>query len=234
MTAAKSRSTTQPSQPRWILPTERMNPTRQLIVVDTIAELGGAARQPVTVRAVSERMRVSEDSIGGSQGFLIQSGLLEAGRGAWAVTETGLQLARLRAATDSARPRLLLRDHWRTAWFTTRAGKALQHGPLEANELAKRLHRGLRGCSERSVYLVEWLTYALIVHQDEHDLCELADEEKPSTGASHIRPSAPVTDPLIATDIGAVCDLPHQDFLSLLGAYRSIFSLAPGKSPSTG
>ncbi|MFD5086438.1 hypothetical protein ACFWOG_27850 [Kitasatospora sp. NPDC058406] len=149
-----------------IMPTERMGPRRQLTMIEVTADLGGPDRRPVAAADIARRLNLSESTVAGAPGFLAQAGLLEPGRGAWAVTPAGATLADLRRS-EPTRARLFLHRHWRGTWFQQAAVRLLAHGPMEEADLAAKLGEGTPGVPERGLYLVEWLGYALIVHRDD-------------------------------------------------------------------
>ncbi|KOU40669.1 hypothetical protein [Streptomyces sp. WM6378] len=212
-----------------ILPTERLIPRRQLEELDLVAELGGTERLPVPAADISARMSVSIDTVTAAQGFLRQNGLFVPDRGVLAVTPEGLRLAELRAA-DSARARLFLKQHWRSAWFTTAAARLLTQGPLDSAELARRIGHGLSRTAERARHLVEWLDYALIVHCDQHEQVRLTDG---FGRAAHASTPPPTSAPVFASgqEISALSD---ERFFSMMQAYRTVLtSLAPA-SPTGG
>ncbi|MDP9950022.1 hypothetical protein [Streptomyces sp. DSM 41269] len=220
-----------------MLPSERIVPRRQLELIDALAELGGADR-PVSARDVGLRMRLSKKSAAGAAGFLVHAGLLRPGRGAWGLTEAGANLARLRAA-DAARARLHLRDHWQGSWFQQRAADRLAAGSVEEGELARHLQVALAGPPERGLFMVEWLVYALLVERDENGTLRLpADQTPPQEpqkpqGAQDVEEEEPggpqgILDPLLNATAEHVTALPDDEFIALMGAYRTVFAaLAP-------
>ncbi|MFI1734064.1 hypothetical protein ACH40E_33600 [Streptomyces acidicola] len=214
-----------------ILPSERLTPRRQLEMVDVLDELGGSDRRPVAARDLGDRMNLSHKSVAGAAGFLIHAGLIEPGRGAWAVTEVGATLARLRA-TDSARARLYLRDHWQESWFKWRAAQRLAGGPMEEGELARHLRSGLQGKAERGLFLVEWMVYALLLERDETGALRLPADHVPPPEVD-AQPAGPpgIFDPLLNASAAEISALPDGEFIALMGAYRTVFAALAPKIP---
>ncbi|MFD6152471.1 hypothetical protein [Streptomyces sp. NPDC060243] len=210
-----------------MLPSERLIPRRQLEMVDVLYTLGGDSR-PVSAKGIAARMHLSHKSVSGAAGFLIHAGLFQPGRGAWALTEAGATLARLRA-TDSARARLHLCDLWQGSWFQQRAVPLLARGPMEEAELAQQLRAGLQGQVERGLFLVEWMVYALLLERDETGAVSLPPDHVPPSEAD-AQPVGPpgIFDPLLNTSAAEISALPDDEFIALMGAYRTVFaSLAP-------
>ncbi|MDX2546158.1 hypothetical protein ACOT81_27410 [Streptomyces sp. WI04-05B] len=213
------------------LPTERLTPRRQLGVVDGIADLGGPECRPVTARDLAARLGITPKTISRATGFLTHTGILHPGRGAWALTELGYSLARLRS-TDSARARLLLRDHWQDSWFQQHAQRWLASGPLEEAELAAHLSVDQPGPPERGLYLTEWMTYALLIERDEQGRLALPAEQQAAT-APGSGPSGPmgVLDPLMNTSAEQLSALPDAEFIALMSAYTTVFASLTPKIP---
>ncbi|WP_405941833.1 hypothetical protein [Streptomyces sp. NBC_00207] len=206
------------SAARTMLPGGGFTTLRQLQLLDAVAELGGSDRQSTPVAEISTKVGLRASTISAAQGFLRQAGLLETYRGALAVTPTGLQLTRLRTE-DSARARLFLRDHWRSAWFTKAATRHLRQGPLERTALAEKLGHALSPTRERSLYLVDWLDYALIVHVGEDGLTRL-----PDSAPADEAPSASL--PL--TSVEEVLALPDDTFVAVMRAYGTLLTSLRG------
>ncbi|WP_328676743.1 hypothetical protein OG905_23390 [Streptomyces sp. NBC_00322] len=195
-----------------ILPTEAMEPRRQLELLDVTARLQDKERDGTPVGAVSAAMGISEKTIAGAHGFLRQNGLLEPGAQIFTLTPAGQRLAELRSA-DSARARLHLGELWSSTWFTTDAIRLLEHGPQEAAVLAQHLARGLSKRIERGLHLVHWLEYALVIRKGEDGQMELANE------AAHSRPAPP-----FLGSSEAITALPRERFLAVMDGYRTIIA----------
>ncbi|WP_030761623.1 MULTISPECIES: hypothetical protein [unclassified Streptomyces] len=204
-----------------ILPSGGFTSLRQLKLLDVIAEMGGNNRQSIPVAEISTKVKISATTVSSAQGFLRQAGLLETHHGALAVTAAGLKLTRLRAE-DSARARLFLRDHWRSAWFTKAATRFLRQGPLQRTALAEKLSHGLSSTRERGLYLVDWLDYALIVQVGEGGLVHFPD--------SPPAPEAPASG-LPLTSIEEVLALPDDTFVAVMRAYATL--LTSLRAPAT-
>ncbi|WP_326650597.1 MULTISPECIES: hypothetical protein [unclassified Streptomyces] len=203
-----------------ILPTEAMEPRRQLELLDVTARLQHKERDGAPIGAVSAAMGISEKTIAGAHGFLRQNGLLEPGCQMFALTPAGQRLAELRSA-DSARARLHLGELWSPTWFTTAAIRLLEHGPQEAAVLAQHLARGLSKRIERGLHLVHWLEYALVIRKGEDGQMELAREAA--------RAPAP---PLLGSS-EAITALPRERFLAVMDGYRTIIAaLASAPEPA--
>ncbi|MFE7183045.1 hypothetical protein [Streptomyces erythrochromogenes] len=206
-----------------ILPTGGMATVRQLKVLDAVAELGGHDRRSTPVKEIGTKVGLSPSTVSSSQGFLRQAGLLETHKGALSVTETGFQLTRLRAE-DSARARLFLRDHWRSAWFTKAATRFLRQKPLPRTKLAEELGRGLPAASpERGLYLVDWLDYALLVDVTEDGLVHLP---RP-TPTPIPTPGAPASGLPLAS-VEEVLALPDDTFVAVMRAYGTLLTSLRG------
>ncbi|MFF9403459.1 hypothetical protein [Streptomyces sp. NPDC014744] len=212
----------------WAPPTERMATEKQMELIVAVAALGGERRLPVEQEIVARRASLSPSTMSGVRAFFEQTGLIEPGRGTWAVTEAGLRFARLRAV-DSARSRLVLRDLWRGQWFEQAALDLLQDGPLEEGVLADRLGEGLPGRRERWIYLVEWLVHALIVHRDNGLITAPGNTLGAAADSGGARADRPVIfDPLMAMEDEELAALPTDRFVALMDTYRALFtSLTP-------
>ncbi|MER6389758.1 hypothetical protein ABT236_14930 [Streptomyces sp. NPDC001523] len=203
---------------RNIMPTSGMTTQRQLQVVDVVAQLGGDNRLPISAKVIADKLGLGASNVSNSQGFLRQAGLLETHHGSLSVTAAGLQLARLRSE-DSARARLFLRDHWRSAWFTKAAKHLLGQGPKERTTLAKELGQGLAAAApERGLYLVDWLDYALIVHVAEDGMAHL-----PDAIPTPPPPAAPASG-LFLSSVEATMALPDDTFVAAMRAYGTLVS----------
>lgn len=197
-----------------------------------MADLGGPECHPVTAKALATRLGITPKTISRATGFLTHAGILQPGRGAWALTELGYSLARLRSS-DSARARLLLRDHWQDTWFQQRCQRLLASGPLEEAELAAHLCADRPGPLERGLYLTEWMTYALLLDRDEQGRLTLPVEQQTAT-PSGPGPSGPmgVLDPLMNASAEQLSALPDVEFIALMSAYRTVFVSLTPKAPS--
>ncbi|MGC9544557.1 hypothetical protein [Streptomyces sp. UG1] len=214
-----------------MLPSERLTPRRQLELVDALYMLGGEGRA-VSARDVAACVKLSRKSVAGVAGFLIHAGLFQPGRGAWALTEAGATLARLRA-TDSARARLHLRDHWQGSWFQRRAASRLAGGSMEESDLTQHLRAGLQGQAERGLFLVEWMVYALLLERDETGAVSLPADQVPPSPETDAQPVGPpgIFDPLLNTSAAEISALPDDEFIALMGAYRTVFAALAPKIP---
>ncbi|MFF3381335.1 hypothetical protein ACFYXF_51355 [Streptomyces sp. NPDC002680] len=211
-----------------VMPSERLATRRQLDLVDVLFELGGSQRLPVSAQDLASRLDITPKTVSRTTTFLVHGGLLESGRGAWALTEIGHSLARLRS-TDTARARLLLHDHWQDSWFHRRALERLTSGPVEEADLAAHLGSGLSATPERGAFLVEWMAYALLIDRDEQGRIVLPTRQQAGQQtASAPRPPAPagppgVLSPFLSMPAEAFSALPDAEFLALLQAYRTVF-----------
>ncbi|MFE1802401.1 hypothetical protein ACFW9L_40420 [Streptomyces sp. NPDC059517] len=212
-----------------MLPTERLTPRRQLEIVDSMFEAGGPDCRPVAVQTIASRLGISVKTVSRASAFLSHTGILWTGKSGWTLTSLGSKLARLRS-TDTARARLLLRDHWQGSWFDKRALKQLASGPMEDAKLAEALSTGLPGPRERGLYLTEWMAYALLLDRDEQGLFTLPSSQRAATTSGPETAAGPfgVLDPLLNTPTEQFSALPDADFIALMGAYRTVFaSLTP-------
>ncbi|MER6421930.1 hypothetical protein [Streptomyces sp. NPDC001137] len=211
-----------------MLPNERLTPRRNLEIIDVMAELGGPQRDDVSAMTIGERLKISPKSVASAAGFLTQAGIFQPGRGSWALTETGFAFAQLRS-TDSARARLLLRDHWQGQWFHVSAQQHLSTGALEEAELARRLQASTPGPAERGLYLTEWMAYALLVDRDDQGRLTLPSAQEPPTVSTPRKPEPlGVLDPLMSATATQISALPDDQFIALMGAYQTVFAaLAP-------
>ncbi|WP_445269799.1 hypothetical protein [Streptomyces sp. DSM 41634] len=216
-----TRTKREASDSRRILPTAALTCLRQLELIDLTASLGGPDRPPVTLAAISvhmSRKQVSKATASSAQGFLRQGGLVESHGGAISLTAAGLRLAQLRGE-DPERARLFLCDLWKSTWPTTSAQQLLQQKPLDRTALAKQL----RGpyTVERGLILVDWLDYALIVHQDEEGLVHLPQAE-PAGQPSPATTGLPL---MRAEEISA---LPDDKFHAVMQAYEILLTSLRG------
>ncbi|MFE2557926.1 hypothetical protein ACFXGT_18265 [Streptomyces sp. NPDC059352] len=219
-----------------VLPSERLTPRRQLLMLDAMAEVGGPDLRSMSVQDIAGLIGVSVKSVSRTVPFLLHTGLLQGEGRAWSLTELAFRLTQLRTA-DTARARLLLRDRWHDSWFHKVALKQLASGPLEDEKLAQSLSAGLPGPYERGLYLTEWMAYALLLDRDEQKRFILpAEQDTPprTTETTHTAPFG-VLDPLLGTPTERISALPDGDFIALMGAYRTVFaSLASQSSHPTG
>ncbi|MEV7678077.1 hypothetical protein AB0O64_05880 [Streptomyces sp. NPDC088341] len=187
----------------------------------------------MTARDIASRLGITPKSVSRATAFLIHAGLLQPGRGAWALTEAGHSLARLRS-TDSARARLLLRDHWQDMWFHQRAQHWLASGPAEERELAAHLSSGVAGPLERGLFLIEWMTYALLIDRDGQGRIILPAGQQSEAPGRTEEPAGPEG---IWAFLNAehVSVLPDDEFLAVMKAYRSLLvSLTPSLVQQSG
>ncbi|MFF9069724.1 hypothetical protein ACF09E_30675 [Streptomyces sp. NPDC014891] len=208
-----------------ILPSERLIPRRQLLMIDAMAQAGGTTLPAMPPQDIAGLVGVSTKTVTRSTSFLQHTGLLRAEHRSWALTELGHELARLRIA-DTARARLLLRDHWQGRWFHTLALQQLSSGPMEDQKLASALAAGLPGPVERGLFLTEWMTYALLLDRDENQRFVLPVERDtpPRAPQSEQVTAFSVLDPLLTTPDEQIAALPDDDFIALMGAYRTVFA----------
>ncbi|MFJ4870523.1 hypothetical protein [Streptomyces sp. NPDC088757] len=218
-------------QSQRVLPSERLTPRRQLLMIDAMAQAGGAGLRAMSAQEIADLIDVSTKSVSRSIPFLVRTGLLQEQDKAFALTELASELARLRAS-DTARARLLLRGHWQGCWFHTLALKHLASDPLEEKELAERLSAGLPGPQERGLYLVEWMTYALLLDRDGEGRFVLPVEQDTPPKAAESAHAGPfgVLDPLLGTPTEQISALPDDDFIALMGAYRTVFRSLSSRS----
>lgn len=152
------------SSSRRTLPSYRANPRQQINILLALADLaaGSAGVQRVTL---AQHARIGAATVGDCMAFLADIGLVEAGRGQYAITEQGRAFA---AAwpRERMRARLVLRPLLQAHWSATAAAAHLAGGPLPQEELARLLRTGLLGVPMRGTYMVEWLDIALIVERD--------------------------------------------------------------------
>ncbi|RPF41119.1 hypothetical protein EDD96_4909 [Streptomyces sp. Ag109_G2-6] len=215
-----TRAAQEAADSRRILPTAAMTCLRQLEMIDLTASLGGPDCLPVMLAEISAHMprkQVSKATVSSAQGFLRQGGLVESHGGAISLTAAGLRLTQLRGE-DSARARLFLCNLWKSAWITTSAQQLLRQKPLDRIALADQL------CGpyprERGLVLVDWLDYALIVHQGEDGLLRLPQVEQNG------RPSPAAGLPLMRAE--EVSALPDDTFHAVMQAYEILLTSLRG------
>ncbi len=224
-----------------VLPTERINVSNQLALLDAVVAMSDAGLAPVTVEALTKRQSIGESSVAESHSFMAGARLLESDRSVWTATAAGRELARLRSE-DAARARMFLRKHWNKQWFTTTATRLLARGPLEEQDLILGLSRGLSVRPARGAYLIEWMTYALIVQRDEQKRFVMvpADGIAPEPGPGAARAQAPQAPPansagLLIGSCEEITALPDARFLALMDAYRTVLtSLVPDLGETEG
>jgi len=165
---------------RRTLPSGRSSPTQQINALVALAALGaGGAR--VHREALAEQVGKSPATVADCMAFLADLGLVEGGRGQYAVTEQGQRFAWL-WPRDSAQARLLLHPLVTAHWSTAAASRHLADGPLPQEQLAARLRSGLPGVPLRGMYLVDWLVIGLVLVRDEQLNVHLAS-------ADHVTPA---------------------------------------------
>ncbi|MFI0242751.1 hypothetical protein [Streptomyces sp. NPDC016845] len=149
---------------RRTLPSYRAAPAKQiniLVALDDLAVDG----VPVQRTALAQHVGIGAATVGDCMAFLADVGLLEAGRGQYAITEQGREFAEA-WRLDRTRARLLLRPLLTAHWSAAAVVDLLADGPLPQEELARLLRAGLPGVPMRGQYMVEWLDIALIVERD--------------------------------------------------------------------
>ncbi|MEU5639691.1 hypothetical protein [Streptomyces milbemycinicus] len=115
--------------------------------------------------ALAQHVGLGVATVGDCMTFLADVGLVEAGRGQYAITEQGRAFAEA-WQRDRAQARLVLRPLVGAHWAAAAAADHLAGGPLPQEELARLLRTGLPGVAMRGQYMVEWLDIALIVERD--------------------------------------------------------------------
>ncbi len=119
--------------------------------------------------ALAQHVGIGAATVGDCMAFFADVGLVEAGRGQYAVTEQGRAFAEAWRC-DRTQARLVLRPLLGAHWSAAAATRHLADGPLKQEELAGLLRAGLPGVPMRGHYMVEWLDIALIVERDEERL----------------------------------------------------------------
>ncbi|MEV7392597.1 hypothetical protein [Streptomyces sp. NPDC091215] len=172
---------------RRTLPSGRSSPAQQINALVTLAGLGSDGAR-VHRAALAEQVGKSPATVADCMAFLADLGLVEGGRGQYAVTEHGQRFAWL-WPRDSAQARLLLHPLLTAHWSAAAAARHLTDGPLPQEQLAGWLRSGLPGVPLRGMYLVEWLVIGLVLVRDEQLNVHLASAD-PATPADP-RPPAP-------------------------------------------
>lgn len=149
---------------RRTLPSYRANPSKQINILLALADLA-AGSAGVQRTALAQHAGIGAATVGDCMAFLADIGLVEAGRGQYAITERGRAFA---AAwpRERMRARLVLRPLLQAHWSAAASAAHLAGGPLPQEELARLLGTGLPGVPMRGIYMVEWLDIALIVERD--------------------------------------------------------------------
>lgn len=218
-------STSTRRQSQRVLPSERLTPRREHLLIDAMWESGGFEPLAMTVNEMAELAGVSAKSVDRAVPFLLHTGLLREEGKACVLTGLACELARLRVA-DTARARLLLHSHWRGYWFHELAREHLAPGPMEEKELAKRLTTGLSGPCERGLHLIEWMTYALLLDRDEEGrlILPAGQNPPPRTDETPHAGHFGVLDPLLAVPVEQITALPDQDFITLMAACSTVLT----------
>ncbi|WKK21338.1 hypothetical protein QZH56_20990 [Streptomyces olivoreticuli] len=185
-----------------MLPTDRMQVTAQIRVLQSLAELSGNDAQEVRSADLARHMGRYADSVTEAVSYLASTGLAEGGRGRYRATRAGREFAAL-WDTDSARARLLLRDLYHDHWAARQATRILADGLLPQEEVAARLQQGLPGKRRRGIYLVEWLVIALVVHRDKRLHLSLPGPDGPGPDQDGHAPGSDAPGPAAAADGGA-------------------------------
>ncbi|KNB50242.1 hypothetical protein [Streptomyces caatingaensis] len=173
-----------------VLPTDRLQVKQQIQVLCALADLTGEEARPVRNADLARHMGRYADSVTGTLGYLVGTGLAEGGLGQYRATPAGREFATL-WDTDSARARLVLNRLYQDHWAAREAVRILADGPLPQEEVARLLQQGLRGKKRRGIYLVEWLAIALVVHRDERLHVSLPPADDASAADSAQDASAP-------------------------------------------
>ena len=207
------------------LPTERMSVDRQVNMLKAIHTLGGESRAPLMISQIAQHLNVAVATAGPAARFLITASLLDGGRGIYAITEAGSQFATL-WDSDTARARLLLRGLWSETWFARKTARELANGPLSESELAKRLQQGKSGPTTRGLYLVEWMTMALLVQRDEMGMITYASPG-PQAPSSPKPESTDAPPPIVmGMTIGQIRELPDRQYVAYMTAIEAIFQVS--------
>ncbi|WP_327156369.1 hypothetical protein [Streptomyces tubercidicus] len=156
------------SSPRRTLPTYRANPRQQFNILLGLADLD-TGTTPVQRTALAQHIDIGAATVGDCMTFLADIGLVQAGRGQYALTERGREFAAAWRC-DRAQARLLLHPLLAAHWSAAAATRLLANGPVPQEELARLLRDDLPGVPMRGHYMVEWLDIALIVERDEERL----------------------------------------------------------------
>lgn len=156
------------SSPRRTLPTYRANPRQQFNILLGLADLD-TGTTPVQRTALAQHVGIGAATVGDCMTFLADIGLVEAGRGQYALTERGREFAEAWRC-DRGQARLLLRPLLAAHWSAAAATRLLADGPVPQEKLARLLRDDLPGVPMRGHYMVEWLDIALIVERDEERL----------------------------------------------------------------
>ncbi|MGW2326491.1 hypothetical protein ACWC5C_12060 [Streptomyces sp. NPDC001700] len=114
---------------------------------------------------LAQHVGIGAATVGDCMAFLADVGLVETGRGQYAITERGRSFAEAWRG-DRAQARLVLRPLLGAHWSAAAAADYLAGGSLPQEELARLLRAGLPGVPVRGQYMVEWLDIALIVERD--------------------------------------------------------------------
>ncbi|MEU8870171.1 hypothetical protein AB0D24_03245 [Streptomyces javensis] len=166
-TAAKRRGR-RAAPPRRTLPSYRANPLQQINILLGLADLD-TGTGPVQRAVLAQHVGIGVATVGDCMTFLADIGLVEAGRGQYAITRQGRAFTETWRC-DRTQARLVLRPLLGTHWSAAAAAYHLADGPLPQEELARLLRAGLPGVPMRGHYMVEWLDIALIVERDEQRL----------------------------------------------------------------
>ncbi|MFH9663574.1 hypothetical protein ACH4NF_22605 [Streptomyces sp. NPDC017248] len=180
---------------------------------------------------VAKQVELSGDTVTESLRFFDTLGIVTGARGRYAATPAGNALAEV-WIEDETRARVMLHHLFQGHWATRATQAALAQGPVEAEALAQHLQLGLSGNTRRGLYLVEWLSQALVVHTDRHGRVHAP---RPSDAAPSL--SMPVQR---ATDheptggyVMGMCNeelqqLPTPQYVSLLHSFKTMLEQVDG------
>lgn len=150
-----------------VLPTSRTTLKHQEQILLAAIRLSGPDFLTVKSSQVAAQIQIGSETVTECLRFFVSVGLLSGARGRYSSTAAGDSWAEIRV-DDHTRGRLLLHGLFQRHWSARSALAALEDGPVQSEALAQHLARGLSRNPRRGMYLIEWLTEALIIHRDRY------------------------------------------------------------------
>ncbi|MEU9348014.1 hypothetical protein AB0D74_43145 [Streptomyces sp. NPDC048278] len=207
---------------------------RQWSLFLAMADFSGIGRLTVASVELARRASVGGETATQTLRWCSDLGLLTGGRGKFAVTDTGWDIAK-RWHEDRDHARMLLQAPFLAHWSVQAIKEPMRHAPVPAETLAKWLQAGLPGSPRRGMYLIEWLSLAFLVHRDQQGLVWPA----PALGV--VAASEPTAVPadacgqepeqelnfLMGTTNSTLRGLPCERYCSVLDSLAQVVELIP-------
>jgi hypothetical protein len=211
-----------------VLPTSRATLKHQERILLSAIRLSGSEGLTVKSSQVAVRAQMGGETVTECLRFFVSVGLLSGARGRYASTAVGDSWAEIRE-DDHTRGRLLLHGLFQRHWSARAALAALEDGPVQSEALAQHLQHGLSRNPRRGMYLVEWLTEALIIHRDRFGRVHAPIAgQLPDSVTAHL-PSmrAPVGDEglILGMSTRELCEMPTAQYVTLLKSFTEMLQV---------